>query len=290
MSIKKRERMLDLLTDQILFGLNHEESAELKELETLYPELKNDISLELTASAIGLTNLTEIEPMPESLRTKVLAEAQNFILNEEKPAKVLRFEPQLREVKTESISQELQPTFEFEPKRPFLQWLGWALAGFAGIALAFSLWTNLQKPQVIEVFKDNTPKTLSISEQYNDLLASAKDIRRTSWTNPKNDKENLGEVIWSEKEQKGFMRFKGLAANDVNKETYQLWIFDETQDEKTPVDGGVFDIAGNGEVIIPIDAKLKVQNPKLFAVTVEKPGGVVVSKREKIVALAKVQT
>jgi anti-sigma-K factor RskA len=86
------------------------------------------------------------------------------------------------------------------------------------------------------------------------------------------------------------MRFRGLPANDPKRETYQLWIFDETQDEKTPIDGGTFNVNDNGEVVIPIDARLAARNPKMFAVTVEKPGGVVVSKREKIVAIAKTET
>jgi anti-sigma-K factor RskA len=84
------------------------------------------------------------------------------------------------------------------------------------------------------------------------------------------------------------MKFKGLAATDAAKEDYQLWIFDETQDEKTPIDGGIFDVANNGEVLIPIDARLKFKNPKLFAVTKEKEGGVVVSDRQRLVAIAKV--
>jgi hypothetical protein len=85
------------------------------------------------------------------------------------------------------------------------------------------------------------------------------------------------------------MRFRGLPVNDVQKETYQLWIFDKTQDKATPIDGGTFDVTSDGEVVVPINAKLKAQEPVMFAVTVEKPGGVVVSKREKIVALAKVE-
>ena len=95
-------------------------------------------------------------------------------------------------------------------------------------------------------------------------------------------------MVWSDDKQSGYMTFKGLEANDVSKEQYQLWIFDETQDEATPIDGGVFDVSSDGEVTVPIDAKLEVKKPKLFAVTVEKPGGVVVSKREKIVAIGKV--
>jgi hypothetical protein len=33
-----------------------------------------------------------------------------------------------------------------------------------------------------------------------------------------------------------------------------------------------------------------VKNAQLFAVTIEKPGGVVVSEREKLIGLAKVKT
>jgi hypothetical protein len=288
MSSNNKERMLDLLTDQILFGLSEEESAELRELEKLYPELKNDNSLELTASAIGLTNLGEIEPMPESLRSKIMADADAYFANA-KSSKVLQFQPQLREVKSEKTEDELQPTFQFEPKRPITQWLGWAFAGLACIALAVSIGLNLQKPKVVVQEVPVQPKVLTANEQYNQLLASAKDLRKVPWLNPKDNKEIIGEVVWSDAEQKGFMKFTGLAANDVTKEQYQLWIFDENQDEKTPIDGGVFDIKANGETLIPIDAKLKVQKPKLFAVTAEKPGGVVVSKREKIVAIGKVQ-
>jgi anti-sigma-K factor RskA len=54
------------------------------------------------------------------------------------------------------------------------------------------------------------------------------------------------------------------------------------------VDGGVFDVSSDGEVIVPINARLRVSRATLFAVTVEKPGGVVVSSRERIAALAKI--
>jgi hypothetical protein len=40
------------------------------------------------------------------------------------------------------------------------------------------------------------------------------------------------------------------------------------------------------EVVEPIRAAIQVFVPKLFAVTVERPGGVVVSKRERIVLTA----
>jgi hypothetical protein len=49
----------------------------------------------------------------------------------------------------------------------------------------------------------------------------------------------------------------------------------------------VFDVPQNGsEVIVPIRAALPVHLAKAFAVTIEKAGGVVVSARDHVVALA----
>jgi Anti-sigma-K factor rskA len=97
-----------------------------------------------------------------------------------------------------------------------------------------------------------------------------------------------GEVVWNKDQQRGTMTFRGLAKNDPSRIQYQLWIFDKTRDDKYPVDGGVFDVdAETGDVVVPIKATLPVNTPTLFAITIEKPGGVVVSKREHLVLLAK---
>jgi len=98
-----------------------------------------------------------------------------------------------------------------------------------------------------------------------------------------------GDVVWSDSMQEGYLRLSGLPKNNKATSTYQLWIVDETQDPKTPIDGGTFDVTEDGEVVIPINAKLKARNPKAFAITMEKPGGVVVSKGEKVPALAQVK-
>ena len=286
MSDVNKERLLDLLTDQVLFGLNEAELAELNVLKAAFPDFEADNSLELTAVALGLTGLNEIEPMPDHLKAAIAANSESHFATQEKRAKVLRFEPPQKELKNVDIAEDIQKTFEFKPKRPFVQWLGWAFAGLASIVLAFTL---LQPPKTIEIVKEVPPRVLTPSENYETLLSSAKDIKRTFWENPKDGNEKFGEIIWSESEQKGFMKLNGFPSNDAAKECYQLWIFDETQSDKTPIDGGVFNVTSGGEIIIPIDAKLKFKNPKMFAVTVEKPGGVVVSAREKIVALGKVQ-
>ena len=96
-----------------------------------------------------------------------------------------------------------------------------------------------------------------------------------------------GKVVWSDQLQQGFMTLSGIPANDPGKAQYQLWIVDPTRDE-APVDGGVFDIPSDGSpVVVPIVAKLSLKNPQAFVITLEQPGGVVKSKQEKVVALAK---
>ena len=80
----------------------------------------------------------------------------------------------------------------------------------------------------------------------------------------------------------------GIPANDPTQAQYQLWIVDPARDPDAPVDGGVFDIPADGSpVVIPIAAKLALNNPQAFVITLEQPGGVVKSKLEKVVALAK---
>jgi anti-sigma-K factor RskA len=96
-----------------------------------------------------------------------------------------------------------------------------------------------------------------------------------------------GNVIWSDQLQQGYMTLTGIPVNDPKKAQYQLWIVDPKRDE-APVDGGVFDIPTDGSpVVVPISAKLALSNPQAFVITLEQPGGVVKSKQEQVVALAK---
>jgi hypothetical protein len=95
-----------------------------------------------------------------------------------------------------------------------------------------------------------------------------------------------GDVVWDPQTQKGFLHFAGLAPNDPHQREYQIWIFDAERDQRYPVDGGVFDVpAGAADVVIPIRAALLVHKAAAFAITVEKPGGTVVSARDHVVVL-----
>ena len=284
----QKVRLLDLLADQTLFGLSAEELMELEQLKKQFPDWGKDLSLELTAAAINLSRVEVSKELPAHLRTKIFANADEFFTQSNESETIVNFAAPAETAAVEAT----QRTFEFEPKRPFWQWLGWAFAAAACVALAVNLWlTQFQKPietvKNPDVIQTPTPE-LTAAQKRAQLLASATDAVELQLANPKNEKEILGDVVWSNSLQTGYVRVRGLAANDASKETYQLWIVDETQDPKTPISGGVFNVSSTGEVIVPINAQLTVKKPLAVAVSKEKPGGVVVSAPERFVALAKV--
>jgi anti-sigma-K factor RskA len=140
------------------------------------------------------------------------------------------------------------------------------------------------------------PRSLTLAEQRQALIDSSSDrLIQTAWAPGKTSFPALdgqeasvtGDVIWDSNTQTGYMRFVGLPKNDPMSEQYQLWIVDPTRDDE-PVDGGVFDSTDGDELIVPIHAKLGVSTPTLFAITIEKPGGVVVSTQERLPLLAMV--
>lgn len=160
------------------------------------------------------------------------------------------------------------------------EWLGW-FACAASLLLALGLW-NASRP--------TAATEISAASERATLLASAQDIVQIEWAagpTPFSEKV-VGDVVWSNERQQGYMRFRGMPVNDPQVQQYQLWIIDPLRDEQ-PIDGGVFDISADGEVIVPIDAKLKVNAAKAFAITIEQPGGVVVSDQSRLPLLAAVE-
>ncbi|MDA7977566.1 MAG: anti-sigma factor [Pirellulales bacterium] len=149
-----------------------------------------------------------------------------------------------------------------------------ALAACVMLAM-FLTWVFWPQEQVVP--------ELTLAQQLQQLESDAGTVH-IDWN------ETDGEVVWNQQRQEGFMRFRNLPINDPKVEQYQLWIFDGLRNAAHPVDGGVFDMSAPQQdadsVIVRIQAKLHVNEPGLFAVTVEKPGGVVVSERAQIVATA----
>lgn len=358
MKNSEKEKLLELLADQAVFGLSSEELMELRNLKNEFPDWEDDISLELTAAMIGLSDLDTNDALPADLRAKVFANADKFFSSGEESQKVLNFTPPANKIIAPSATESVGKIAVAEPKSSARQWLGWGLAAAACIALAISLWSarnqnqpeiaknseTVKTPEVAGTFETvktpetgqtpetaqtpeslktpepiktpetvrtpestKTPKTvttpevvrtpetvktpvpeLTAAQKREQLIASAPDVIQTNWTSAKGDKGVSGDVVWSNAQQKGYVRLRGMPSLDASKETYQLWIIDDERNEKTPVSGGLFNVNSAGEIIIPINAQLRISKPKQFAISKEKAGGVVVTKPDRIVAVAKI--
>jgi anti-sigma-K factor RskA len=96
-------------------------------------------------------------------------------------------------------------------------------------------------------------------------------------------------VVWSDARQEGYLTFRGMPPNDPDAHQYQLWVFDAGRSQDYPVDGGVFNARNGDEVVVPIDNKLPVEHATMFAVTLEPPGGVVISDRDPVLWIARAE-
>jgi Anti-sigma-K factor rskA len=105
-------------------------------------------------------------------------------------------------------------------------------------------------------------------------------------------KGQVGSVIWNPRLQRAYLRIAGVDPNDPVREQYQAWLFDAGR-EKYAVSGGVFDLSAStprddaGNYIVPIRPDLPVGSLTQFAVTIERPGGVVVTDGKRLVLSAK---
>ena len=279
MKAEEKELLYDLLTKRVIYGLDADEQAELNSFDPDVVEAEFR-SLEIAAAAISMASL-EVEPMPEHLAASILENAPS--------AGQSAVEPTAPVFTAADV-------FNKRPRTSMLGWLGWGVAAVLLVVLGLDVYHDRIEPRMeqaktVEQPPQQQPRVLTPAEQREQLMRSAPDMVSASWA-PGNmkDMQVSGDIVWSDAKQAGYMRFHGLPANDPSKATYQLWIFDQTQDKATPIDGGTFDVDANGDVVVPINPRLHAAKPEMFAVTMEKPGGVVVSKREKIAVLAKVET
>ena len=253
-----QEHFEQLQAERALFGLSEQEFAELRTLSQDWPDADLE-DFDRVAAAVELAlHESPAEPMPETLKQTLQAQASQHFLENPPPA----------------VSP---PTPARAPAAARVAWAPW-LAAAACLAFAVVIWSG------------NQPKKLSAVQQRDQLLASANDLIQVKWTpGPDHNGRTSGDVVWSPSRQEGYMRFRGLPTNQPSQEQYQLWIFAKNQSKATPIDGGVFDISAKGEAVVPIDAKLRAEEVYLFAITVEQPGGVVVSERKNLPVLAPVE-
>ena len=286
---RDEKHLQELLAGKVLGDLSNDELQEFGELfSAIYS--KDLQELELAAAALQLA-LTDSQPvadavsvriasvsdtaLPDYLKQKIADEAGRFVSPSDSKTNLTITSTESRNVQSASVGELQRP----QQRLPYAwrELVAW-LAVAASLLVAAQLWlsnTSTQSPTAVE-------SRLA-------LLNDSQKVLRVDWSVGKTPFANTvtGDVVWNNESQQGFMRFVGMPPNDPTKEQYQLWIIDPDRDAE-PIDGGVFDIASTGEVVVPIQAKLKVLKPAAFAITIEQPGGVVVSTQERLPLLAQV--
>lgn len=254
------------LADRALWGRDHrtvadEEAASMRLVDHL------DESLEYAAAALDVALFPPTEEPPAALRAAVRDRLAILAQAVDSPP-------------TRRLADE--PSRGIDPPAASPRW-GWYAAAVAIVIAAVAWWPEFGR----------TPATPPASPDF--LLTRLLEEPTTTQVQCSCTEDPLcrgekscGNVVWNPDRGEGYLRLVGIEPNDPQEFQYQLWIVDSTRDERYPVDGGVFDVPSDcGEVIVPIRAALPVGSAALFAVSVEKPGGVVVSDR-RFVAVAPV--
>lgn len=270
------EKLIELLSGKVLGDLSNDEQIEVEKLSDSHADTV--FELERAAAALQLVfdkdrdGASPDDSLPNALRGRILKQWQ------EMPS------AEVRTISPQKHSEQYEPTvgdsragqFNYWSTREAIAWLAFA----ATLLLALRLW-------LVNGPADSGTKSATSARVA--LLKEAPDLIRIDWSDGKTPFQSKvkGDVVWSNSRQEGYMRFVGMPQNIPTREQYQLWIIDPARDDE-PIDGGVFDVVAGEEVIVAIDAKLRVVKPAAFAITVEQPGGVVVSTQERLPLIAKV--
>lgn len=253
----QRDRVEELLATRAIEGLDVADEAELDRLLAATDDIDPD-RFDEAAAWFLVGSAREALPMPDEVAARVVDRCER-----EHAGEVV-------------IPIHDQP----RPAGNRARAAGWLAAAAALVLAVTGWWPRLQ-----------TPAPLDPVEARDRLVATASDLVRVDWSateHPRAQQLAGGYVVWSDELQRGYMTFRRMPANDPKQHQYQLWVFDASRSKEYPVDGGVFDgRPGDGEVVIPIHTKLRVEQATLFAVTLEPPGGVVVSDRDPILWIAK---
>ena len=260
-------RLLELLVDRALFELSEQEQLELDSLLETNSDFDSDC-MDRIASMLMMTTVHEqTREIPVELSRRVASGMAPFIVDPKTPSRDI----------TET-TRRVEPRTEGQNGWSTLAMMsGWIAA--AALLVAFILPEFLPRQQ---------PSPPSMAQLLQELInESDESLIQREWTRTEDAAaaNASGSIVWDNKKQEGYMTFSGLPSQKGGN-GYQLWIFDANGDERYPVDGGFFNIPeGQPEVIIPIDAKIPVQEPTSFAITIE-DHPVVVSNRVRLPLLA----
>lgn len=256
----------DVLADEAAAALSDADRREFEPLLRAASPAERDAYLR-AAALVQVTCLKgdsgAVRRMPERLRQRLAEQGQAIVARQSAPA--VTDIGAARERRRAAAGPAASATPAPGQARAAAALGGWAVAACLALALAASLLGPTTGTG------DADPARARAA-----LLADTSTVR-LPWSGGDERYAGVsGDVVWNDASQSGFLRLVGMPVNEPGKAQYQLWIIDPERDTH-PVDGGVFDVSSSGEVIIPVQARLAVDRPTTFAITLEKPGGVVVS-------------
>jgi hypothetical protein len=262
------ERMLDLLADRALFGLDAAEARELDALLRSHEAGMRD-EFERLAAATAVAVGGPAGEMSPDLRARLRDDARRFA-GGGVPVAVRSGHPWL----------------------PVDLRGGLILMGtVAAAACLFVMVSGTGRDDApapgpgTEVVQDPPAATPAVPAvqparlptpalQREEMLASVRDAQTLDCVAAGDDdagQESAGDVVWSDQRRRGFLRVKGLARSEPGSDRYRIWILDGSKGK--PISGGVFQVTdGGGEVVVPILPQSPVHGPTMFVVAAEEPG------------------
>ncbi|MEZ6234190.1 MAG: anti-sigma factor [Phycisphaerales bacterium] len=288
-------RLRELLADRAVGALSPAEQGEMEDLLAGLPGEDVSGELESVVAGLMLAHESENEPMPASMRARLEARGREMVgaaagakagvapggdvggaTGDHERSRPLRMAADAR---TREDARSDARTMGLPVALPWL-------AAAAAILIAALAWIPGGRPV--------GPSAPTLAERREAVLARV-DVVIAEFS-PGEDELSAGvsgDVVWSGESQAGFVRLRGLAENDPRAMQYQLWVFDRDRDD-VAVPAGVFDVAAarrdpsTGDVLVPLEPAVRIGAALAFAITAERPGGVVVTDRSRLIAMARV--
>jgi anti-sigma-K factor RskA len=288
------DRLQDLLADLALGDLADDDRAELERRLAQHGGRVPDYDAVVAATQLAMLS-EPLQAIPSELAERVRRDSKLFFKSES-DARVLTVSASRSSARAAddapNVLARIGPSDRDGKSWP-RAWMLAAAACVGALLMLVGLGSANGWPWASDELADRPEQASASAEDLAARRAALVDdptARLVAWTSTDDPAGRgvSGDVVWSDARQAGYMRFTGLAINAPELSQYQLWIFDATRDERYPVDGGVFNIDCTGEAIVRIAPRVPVHQAVMFAVTIEQPGGVVVSDRKRLPVLARV--
>ena len=283
------DRLLELLAERALVGLDADQQRELESLLQTHPDVDAEC-LDRTAALLDWAVAAgDTEPLPQSLQDRIRADSR-LGLPTRPSAGDGSGDPsyegaraRIHDLAKPSLGRRMH-------RREVVAWLAAAACLLVAVFTWYARPTAAPAPKSPTVANieppvttpgtdtpDPSTATLTVAQLREQLLASAPDVLHLQLVS--NDggavaRQPGGDIVWSSGRQMGYLRLQGLVNNAPPQRQYQLWIIGGDASNNEVINGGVFFVdRSKGELVLPIQADHFVQQPMMFVVSVEPLGG-----------------